>query len=192
MSEKDANSFQKCALLPARMADTPRTRVRQRIKRLLEDRGKTQRALARFLGHSDQWASNLLRGEFTLSLDEIDRVAAFLNVPPSEIVRVSDDAWELSPSEMRVIRSLRMLPPPVRDHLVTLADYLVGVTPEEVELLNRIRALTVANMQVVDRWIEMKLFEQVRGPGALDHVDLPETATTPVKPIRRTRAEIRK
>ena len=46
-----------------------KTRVRQRIKRLLEDRGKTQHQLAGFLGHSDQWASNLLAGRHALSWD---------------------------------------------------------------------------------------------------------------------------
>ena len=64
-----------------------RERVRLRIKRLLEERGKTQRLFARALEHGDQWASNFLRGEFALSLDQLDTAAAFLGVPPSELVR---------------------------------------------------------------------------------------------------------
>src|SRR3990167_100347 len=170
------------------MQMTARTRVRLRIKHLLEERGKTQRLFAKALGHGDQWASNFLRGEFALSLDQIDAAAAFLGVPPSELVREGGDPWELSPSEMRVVRAMRMLPPPVRDHLVTLADYLIGVTPEEVELLNRIRTLTADNLQVVDRWIEMKLFEQARGPAAPDRDAPPLVVAPPTMPTRRTRS----
>ena len=172
----------------APMQMTARTRVRLRIKRLLEERGKTQRMFAKALDHGDQWASNFLRGEFALSLDQIDAAAAFLGVPPSELVREGGDPWELSPSEMRVVRAMRMLPPPVRDHLVTLADYLIGVTPEEVELLNRIRTLTADNLQVVDRWIEMKLFEQARGPAAPDRDAPPLVVAPPTMPTRRTRS----
>lgn len=192
MSEKDDKTLRGCALLPAHMPETPRTRVRQRIKRLLEDRGKTQREFARWLGHGDQWASNLLRGEFSLSLDQIDRVAAFFKVPPSEIIRVSDEAWELSPTEMRVVRALRMLPPPVRDHLVTLADYLIGTTPEEVDLLQRIRALNADNLDVIERWIEMKLFEQGRGPAAPDRAARLQEVAPPAPRARRTPGDARK
>ena len=169
------------------MQMTARTRVRLRIKHLLEERGKTQRLFAKALGHGDQWASNFLRGEFALSLDQIDAAATFLGVPPSELVREGGDPWELSPSEMRVVRAMRMLPPPVRDHLVILADYLIGVTPEEVEFLNRIRTLTVENLQVVDRWIEMKLFEQARGPAAPGRAAPTQTVAPPTMPARRTR-----
>lgn len=119
-----------------------RTRVRQRLRRLLDDQGKTNRALADWIGHREQWVSNLLAGRFPLSLDELDRVAQFVRVPPSELVRQSDDPWELTPTEMRMVRALRLLPMSVRDHLVILADYLIGVTPEEVDLLTQIRSLT--------------------------------------------------
>jgi len=123
-------------------ATDARTRVRQRIRRLLDDQGKTNRALAKWIDHREQWVSNMLAGRFPLSLDEIDRVALFLNVPASELIRHSEDPWELSPTEMRMVRALRMLPTSVRDHLVMLADYLIGVTPAEVDLLTQIRQLT--------------------------------------------------
>ena len=110
--------------------DAP-ARVRQRIARLLEDRGRTQRALAHHLGHGDQWVSNLMAGRHVLSLKELDRVADFFNVPPGEIVRVADEPWELTPTEMRVVRALRMLPPAIRDHLVTLADTWFGPPPKK-------------------------------------------------------------
>lgn len=164
-----------------------RTRVRQRIKRLLDERGRTQREFATALGHGDTWASNLLRGEFALSLDQLDDVAAFLKVPPGEIVRVADEPWELSPTEMRMVRALRMLPPPVRDQLVLMADYLIGVTPDEVERLRRIRQLGEDQWAVVDHWIEMKLLEQAHEPARPHRDGPPGTATTPVGPTPRNR-----
>lgn len=191
--KKDDKAFGKRGLLPPSMAaDTTRTRIRQRIKRLLEDRGKTQRAFAQWLGHGDQWASSLFAGRMALSLDDLDRVAAFFNVPPGEIVRVSDEAWELTPTEMRVVRALRMLPPPVRDHMVTLADYLIGTTPDEVELLRRIRSLGADQLHVVEQWIDLKLLEQVRGPGGPDRADRSPEGAPPPALIRRTRAVGRK
>ena len=169
-----------------------RERVRLRIKRLLEERGKTQRMFAKALEHGDQWASNFLRGEFALSLDQLDAAAAFLGVPPSELVRQGEDAWELSPSEMRVVRALRMLPPPVREHMVTLTDYLVGTTPDEVELLRRIRNLGIENLHVVEQWIDLKLLEQVRGQAARGPAAPPRGAAQPMTLDRRTRADTRK
>lgn len=174
------------------MAETPRTRVRQRIKRLLEEHGKTQREFAKWLGHGDQWASNLLRGEFSLSLDELDRVAAFFTVPPSEIVRASDDPWELSPTEMRVIRAIRLLPPPVRESYAMLADWTVGALPEEYDLLIAIRSLNDAEViAALKHWIELKRVEIAHAQRARDRVEPPGPAPKPTPPTRRTRGDIR-
>lgn len=118
-----------------------RTRVRQRIKRLLEDRGKTNRQFGHAIGHKDSWVSHFLAGRFALSLDELDKVAAFFNVPPGDIVRTSAEPWELTPTEMRVVRALRMLPPSVRDHFATLIDYTIGTVPDEIEFLMHLRSL---------------------------------------------------
>lgn len=176
-------------LLPPTVATSEaRTRIRQRIRRLLEDRGKTNRALAQWLGHGDQWVSNLLAGRFSLSLDELDRVAKFFNVPPGEIVRTSDEPWELSPTEMRVVRALRMLPPPVRDHYATLLDYTIGTTPDEIGLLTRIRELSEENLAVVERWIDLKRFEQAHAQTTPDRDTPPETNHPPVVKARRAPA----
>lgn len=161
------------------------TRVRQRIARLLEDRGQTQRALARALGHGDQWASNLLSGRSQLTWDDLDKVAAFLRVPPGEIVRVSDEAWELSPTEMRVVRALRMLPPSIREHLVTLADYLIGTTPEEIELLRKIRQLKPEEIQTFERWIGVTLLRLGDGSTSGSRADLVERGTRPAEKTPR-------
>ena len=175
-------------LLAAQMV-TPdaATRVRQRIARLLDERGVTQRAFAKAIGHGDQWASNLLSGRSQLTWDDLDKVAKFLNVPPSEIVRVSEDPWELTPTEMRVVRALRMLPPLVRDHLVTLADYLIGATPDEVELLKRVRQLTPAELRRIEHWIDVTLLAQGSAPALATHADLQATSAARAASARRNR-----
>jgi transcriptional regulator with XRE-family HTH domain len=173
------------------VAPDARTRIRQRIKSLLENRGQTNRAFAKWLGHKDQWASNLLAGRFALSLDELDRAAAFLNVPPSELVRVADEAQELSPTERRVVEALRMLPTPVRDHMVLLADYLVGVTPKEVELLARMRKLTPDELRRVTHWTDVTLFAREPAPAPIHLPDLDQLsrgeAAGPPKRTSRTK-----
>lgn len=187
MPKKGDNPFENRGLLPASMPESPRTRVRQRIKRLLEDRGRTQREFAQWLGHGDQWASNLLRGEFTLSLDEIDRVAAFLNVPPGELVRVSDEPWELTPTEMRVVRALRMLPPPVRDTFAQLADWTIGVLPDELDLLMIIRRLDDDGRRALTHWAELKTVEQAHARRAPDHGDQRTPSVPPVGATQKSR-----
>ena len=147
-------------------ASDPRTRVRQRIKQLLENRGMTQRAFAKAMGHGDQWASNFLHGEFALSLDQLDTAAAALGVPPGELVRRQDDSWELSPTEMRVIRALRMLPPPVRDHLAMTMDYTVGMWPDEADIILSLRGLEDDDLKVIRHWIDMKRLERAHARGA--------------------------
>lgn len=167
-----------------------RTRVRQRIARLLEDRGFTNRKYAAKVGHREQWVSNLLGGRFTPKLDELDKLAAPLGVPASELVRLSEDPWELNPSEMRVVRALRMLPPPVRDHLVTLADYLVGVTPDEIELIRRIRALEGADRAVIEKWLEVRLRLPDIQPSATPPADRLEEVTPLGGRAHRSHAEL--
>lgn len=163
----------------------PRTRIRQRIKRLLEDRHRTQRQLAKWLGHGDQWASGLLSGKTPLMLDELDRVALFFRVPPGEIVRISDEPWELAPTEMRVVRALRMLPPAVRDHLVTLADYLIGATPEEVELLKKVRLISDEDVRVMENWLNLRIQLRDNALTTLDSL-APDPPTPPATgPFRR-------
>lgn len=157
----------------------PRTRIRQRIRRLLEDRGMNQAQFAQKVGRGEQWASNLLNGLFTLTMDQLDAVAKALGVPPSEIVRLSEDPWELSPTEMRAIRALRMLPPHIRDHEVEHLDYLIGATPEESEHLVMYRELNSRNQRILKRWTDALKKQQALG---LDEEDPPDLSMT-LEPI---------
>ena len=148
-----------------------RTRIRQRIRRLLDDRGMKQRAFAVRMGHTEQWVSNLFRGDFTLTMDDLDKAAEALQVPPSEIVRLHDDPWELTPTEMRAVRALRMLPASIRDHAVTMLDYTVGVWPEEADLIVAIRALGEEgiNLHVVQEWLRLKQLEAAHAQAKARH-----------------------
>lgn len=169
------------------VAPDARTRVRQRIRALLEKRGKTNRAFAGWMGHKDQWASNLLAGRFSLSLDELDRAASFLNVPPSDLVKLDDQSVELSPSERRVVEAMRTLPVPVRDHLMLLADYLVGVTPREVDFLATVRRLSAADQKRIFDYAAMTALVRSPEPDPVDLIGPPETSGQPASPTQHTR-----
>jgi transcriptional regulator with XRE-family HTH domain len=160
-----------------------RERVRTRLRHLLGERNLTGRALGQRLGHGDQWVSNLLNGRFGLKLEELDAVAQAVGTTPSELVkRPDDDVDVLTPSERRVLRALRALPPAVRDHLIILADYLVGVMPDEIELLSIYRSLTPNERQRLDHAAHVLKLSQ----GVESRVTKPERADPP-PPLKRAR-----
>ena len=167
-------------------SDDAARRVADRIKARLEDLGMTGRAFARQMGHRDSWISHLLAYKFALSLEQLDKAAYVLKLAPGELVREAEEAWDLTPTEMRVVRSLRMLPPAVRDHVVILADYLVGVTPDEVELLKKIRHLEAEDLMKFDHWIDVTLLRLHREQGSEARSGPATTSAPPAAPIRRT------
>lgn len=139
-----------------------RERVRLSIRRRLSEFGMTGRAFGRAFsandgkGHVDTWVSGLLNGQFGLSLDELDEAARILKTTPSELVRSEyDHAEYLTPSERRVVLAVRKLPPPIRDHFLLLAEYLIGVAPEEIDLLRDFRDLTDDERARVRHWIHV-------------------------------------
>lgn len=165
-------------------------RVAARIKERLAEIGMTGRAFAKELGHGDAWISNLLTGRFALSLSELDHAAHILKLPPGELVRLADDAWDLAPRERRLVRAIRTLPPVVSDHLTLLAEYLIGVTPEEVPLLQKVRCLTTPEIRKVEHWIDVTLLargheQETRAPLDLPESTGPRPARAPRTPKRR-------
>lgn len=148
------------------MADVnARERVRVRLRNFLLDKGISGRAFGKRLGHGDQWVSNLLNGKFSLGLDDLDAAAKIVERTPSDLVRKDEDElWELRPTEMRLVRAVRELPPALRDHLVTLAEYLVGVVPDEIEFLNAYRLLTPEEQVRVRHGVEVLLVTQTAAP----------------------------
>ena len=140
-------------------------RVRARLRHLLANDGVTGRAFAKRVGHSEQWVSNLLNGRVALALDDLDAAATALGRTPSELVRKDEDElWELRPTEMRLVRATRQLPPVLRDHLVVLAEYLAGVVPDEIEFLNAYRLLTPEEQTRVRYGVDVLLATQSVAP----------------------------
>lgn len=162
-------------------------RVTARIKARLEELGMTGREFAKKLAHKDAWISNLLSNKFSLSLTEIDQAAAILRVPAGELVREADEAWDLTPTERRVVRGLRLLPPVVRDHVAIHVEYLVGVTPDEVDLLQKIRRLTTPELERVRHYVRVVPLLQGTGHEITDGPDLPATTVRPNEPTAHGR-----
>jgi transcriptional regulator with XRE-family HTH domain len=170
-----------------------RERVRLHLRRLLPERNITGREFAKQLGHGDQWASNLLNGKFALSLDDLDKAARIVKVPTSALVAHPDEQTTLlSPSETRIVNATRALPPAVAHHLIVLAEYLVGVSPKEVDLLKKVRQLGTAERQRIEHWIDVTLLAQDTDKGR-SPLDDPTRTIAPLdgsfRPNRRPRGK---
>jgi len=82
---------------------------------------------------SIQWASGVLSGHQDLRLDQLDAVAALLNVAPGDLVaRAGDHYLEVLPSERKFVEHLRSMPDIIRRHLLATWDYFLEA---HVELL---------------------------------------------------------
>lgn len=126
-------------------------RVRLTIIRRKNELGITNRAFAKELGYAlneevtEQWVSNLLspKQPTSLRLRDLDAVARILKMTSAELVKSPFEYGDyLTPMEHRINTAVRSLPPAVRDHFLLLAEYLIGVLPEEIDLLTEFRDLT--------------------------------------------------
>ena len=161
-------------------------RVAERIKQRLEDIEMTGRKLARALEHQDPWMSGLLGKRFALSLNELDEVAYHLKMQPGDLVRLSTEQVDLSPSELRIVRALRLLPPTVREHVITLAEYLTGVTIQEIDMLKKIRALEQDDLAKFDHYLDVTLLRPHQPPAPAATRDPVESSERPDGPTPRT------
>jgi transcriptional regulator with XRE-family HTH domain len=75
--------------------------LRQQILLRLERSGRSQADLAKAVGHSPSWLSMILTGKRALQIAEIDRIAQFLEAPPSALFEDPDldPALLLKPAE---------------------------------------------------------------------------------------------
>lgn len=175
------------------------TRVRETIRRRMDELGLTARSIAhRFTPHrSDGWISNVLKGRQGLSLDDLDTVADALDLPPSALVKEAGSALEeLRPTEARMVRAIRELPPALRDYLVVLAEYLIGALPsdmpqtaEEQRLWRRFKKLTLADREDVLLTIEEHLTARRTGyvADAAPAAPASSAATETAPGVRRAR-----
>lgn len=176
-----------------------RERVRLSIKRRLERVGMSGREFGRHFtvnegrGHGDQWVSNLLRGKFSLSLEELDEAARALKCRASDLVKDdTEEAMFLGPTEQRLIKALRDVPPVIRDHFLTLVEYVVGVAPEEIEHLMEFRRLTGEEQAKVQHWTYAVRRAQEPAPTIEAPEHQTEKGARPTVGEQRTRDQRRK
>ena len=151
-------------------------RARAVIRERMDELGLTGRSIAQRFDppRSDGWISNLLKGRQGLSLDDLDTVAEAVDLPPSALVKeVGSALEELRPTEARMVRAIRELPPALRDYLVVFAEYLIGVLPsdmpqnaEEQRLWRRIKKLTPADRADIALTVEDILTARRVGPAS--------------------------
>lgn len=87
-------------------------RLRRRLEALLDARTHAgqirQKRLAEYMGKSEAWLSNILAGKKGVRLVDLDALAEFFRVPPSEFIREADnDLVEVTPAELGFLRKLR-------------------------------------------------------------------------------------
>lgn len=176
-----------------------RERVRLAIRQRLEALGMTQREFGRRFsandgkGHVDTWVSSLLAGQFALSLDELDEAARILKVSPCALIKSDVETAEyLTPTEARIVTAVRALPPPIRDHVKTLAEYLLGVAPEEVTHLMEFRKLEPQDQEKVQHWTHALVLAQVPVPTPPIQSGQPATNARPTDAESRNRKKNQK
>jgi transcriptional regulator with XRE-family HTH domain len=87
-------------------------RLRRRLETLLDTRTQAgqirQKRLAEYMGKSEAWLSNILAGKKGVRLVDLDALAEFFHVPPSELIREADnDLVEVTSAELGFLRKLR-------------------------------------------------------------------------------------
>lgn len=125
-------------------------RLRRRLAYLLDERTHAGRirhkALARHMGKSEVWLSNVLSAKRGLRIVDLDRLAEFFHVPVSEFVRETDaDLIEVTPTELALLRKLRRASDTFRDAMLALAGLEAHSTKTVKNAQNKTRRPRVEN-----------------------------------------------
>lgn len=119
-------------------------RVRRRIAEWVKREGHGSRkrlaeAVKGMYGQSRSgaWVTDLIDGPEKkgqdLRLRDLDAVAAFLGVPPGELVaRDGHEYIEVTPTELKLVRYFRTLPVVVQQHMVAYLDFLFAAHEREL------------------------------------------------------------
>jgi hypothetical protein len=168
--------------------------VRRALKDRLVEIGMTGRAFGKAFsanegkGHVDTWVSGLLNGQFGLSLDELDEAARIVKMTPAALVQSDyEHAEYLTPTEHRIVQAMRALPASIRDHVLMLAEYLIGVAPDEIDMLEEYRELAAEEQTRVRHWMHVTRISREPAPGLAILPDLPERAGRPTAAEQRSR-----
>lgn len=109
----------------ARMAPPPNPaeRVRQRLLRWIDDTKITQRDFAALFGKTQAWLEKILQGENHVRLEDLDVVAGVLRTTASDLLRQTDERYQVdcSPTEIRILEAMRQSPDVARGVLLILS-----------------------------------------------------------------------
>jgi transcriptional regulator with XRE-family HTH domain len=169
--------FHSLLTVPKRISGTAYDRAKARISDHLDrERGKPLNLrkkasdLAFRLGITRGTLSGMLSDEQKAPerglLHHLDKIADFLDITPSDLVRRQDTPLvELSALEWRIIQHVRQFPPSVREQIVLFYDYFGGLLPEEREQNQwwvKLRRLSAERRQAVERTLDEQFAAQMR------------------------------
>lgn len=190
-------------VLNSRVRSSQDVNARERVRLAIRDRlnaiGMTGRAFGKAFsansgkGHVDTWVSSLLKGQFALSLDELDEAARILKTTTATLVKHPLETAEyLTPTEHRILEAVRLFPASIRDHFLTLAEYLVGIAPSEIDHLMAWRELTQTEQERFEHLIRATRIAREPLPGLSVLPDSPERDERPTVEVRRIRGQQRR
>lgn len=93
-------------------SDHPAHRVRLRMAQWMATTGVNQRDFADDCHKSQVWLQKVLSGENQARLKDVDDIATAMRTTASELVRTTEERYqlELSPTEVRILERLRRRP----------------------------------------------------------------------------------
>lgn len=170
-------------------------RLKRNVKRLIDEhRGQKgeKRTIAGLAAALDQKANGistiLKRSDVPhFKLRDLDTIAAYFGVPPAALIKEDGNAiFELTPTEMAVIRHWRALPRDVQMRLIEVLNYFAGVSPAEKQLrkfFGKYRRLSRADQAYLDRTMDSLLRHTAEPstdtPRVLGQAERPQSPTTP-------------
>lgn len=104
------------------------SKLRRRLRALLEDRGEPQIALARSIDLSKSQMSRILKYDEhagAVTVRALERLGTYLKIPAPDLLRDGDEeVISLSERERDVIELFRLLAPEQQLNLLSLLDYV--------------------------------------------------------------------
>lgn len=149
------------------MVKSAADRMRDRVRALLDRKGRSQRKLALALeeaglgvDHSElsRKLSDDESKQRDFTLRQLDAVAAYCDVPPSALIKdETSELQELSREEVRLISHWRSWPDDVKDQCIGLLEYFAGQLPTQNEkdrMWIKWRRLNAGERLIVERTME--------------------------------------
>lgn len=156
--------------------ETAAQRLKRNVRRLLQQHKtglpkhrKTITGLAAALDQKPNGISTILSADDVphFKLRDLDQIAAYFGVTPASLVQAEGDAlWEITPTEMRVLRLWREWPREVQDQVLSVLSYFAALAPSEKQsrrFLAKFRRLRRTDQEYVERTMD-SLLRHIGGP----------------------------